>query len=93
MAKGIKTGGRKQGSKNRLTGTVKEMLHLAIKNEIQHLPRTIEMLEPREKVDAIIKLLPYLIPKADQIQTSPGNTMKDTHSFITNIMENMRITT
>lgn len=85
MAKGIKTGGRKRGTKNRLTGTIKEMLHLAVKNEIELLPTLISQLEPKDKFDAILKILPYILPKAEVIPQK-AQTMKEKHSYITSIL-------
>ena len=85
MAKGIKTGGRKQGTRNRLTGTVKEMLHLAVKNEVERLPSLISQLEPKEKIDAILKILPFILPKADIIPQQQ-KTIMDTHAFVTNLL-------
>ena len=39
------------------------MLSDSVANELQSLPDLLNQLEPKEKIDAIIKLLPYLIPK------------------------------
>lgn len=63
MGIGVKTGGRKRGTSNKLTGTVKEMISQFVTNEVQHLPSLLEQLEPKEKAEYIIKLLPYIIPK------------------------------
>lgn len=66
MAKGYKTGGRQKGSKNKVTGTVKEMISKSISKELESLPKLLDQLEPKERMDALIKLLPYLIPKAEK---------------------------
>lgn len=63
MAQGYKTGGRKKGTPNKLTGMVRDMISDSVSKELQSLPYLLDQLEPREKIDAIIKLLPYLIPK------------------------------
>jgi hypothetical protein len=63
MAKGIKTGGRKVGTKNKLSGTTKEMITEIVTKELQKLPGLIEQLESKERIDLIIKLLPYISPK------------------------------
>lgn len=63
MAKGIKTGGRQKGTSNKLTGTIKEMITQFVENEIKHLPGLLNQIEPKEKADLILKLLPYIIPK------------------------------
>lgn len=63
MAKGLKTGGRRKGTSNKLTGTTKEMISQFIENEIQQLPTLLNQMEPKEKAEYIIKLLPYILPK------------------------------
>ena len=63
MAKGFKTGGRKVGTKNKLTGTTKEMIVQIVTNELQRLPLTLDQMEPKERFDVIVKLLPYISPK------------------------------
>ena len=77
MAQGYKTGGRQKGTPNKVTGTVKEMISTAISNELQLLPKLLSQLEPKEKIDAIIKLLPYLIPKV-QSQLKEEQDSKET---------------
>jgi hypothetical protein len=63
MARGIKTGGRKKGTSNKLTGTVKEMITQFVTEELQNLPDLLKNLEPKEKAEYILKLLPYIAPK------------------------------
>lgn len=65
MARGVKTGGRKKGTPNRLTGSMKEMINLAITQELEQLPDLLNELAPKEKADFLVKLLPYVMPKAD----------------------------
>ena len=72
MAKGIKTGGRQKGTSNKLSGTVKEMITQFVTDELQHLPTLLNKLEPKEKAEYIIKLLPYILPKK-----APVDTLKD----------------
>jgi hypothetical protein len=89
MAQGYKTGGRKKGSTNRLSGTVKEMLHLAVKNEIEMLPSLISQLEPKEKIDIILKILPFILPKAD-VTPQKQQTIMEKHAFITSLLNGMQ---
>lgn len=72
MAKGIKTGGRQKGTSNKLSGTVKEMITQFVTDELQHLPTLLNKLEPKEKAEYIIKLLPYIVPKI-----APAESPKD----------------
>lgn len=68
MAKGVKTGGRQKGTSNKLTGTVKEMITQFVTDELQHLPTLLNKLEPKEKAEYIIKLLPYIAPKIAPVE-------------------------
>lgn len=63
MAKGIKTGGRTAGAVNKTTAETKAILQKIVSNELDNLNEMLEQLEPKERLDAIIKLLPYIVPK------------------------------
>lgn len=76
MAKGIKTGGRQKGTSNKLTGTVKEMITQFIENEVRHLPVFLNQMEPKEKADLVLKLLPYIIPKIASVDAPKEKTQR-----------------
>ncbi len=61
--KGKKVGGRTPGAVNKITSEVREMLQLVLTNEISQLEAYLSELTTKDKVDAIIKLMPYLIPR------------------------------
>ena len=61
-----KTGGRVAGTPNRTTAETKEKLLEIVGFQIDNLGSTLEQLEPIEKVNAICKLLPYLIPRQSE---------------------------
>lgn len=67
---GKKFGGRSKGTPNRTTAVTKERLQSLINNEIENLSKLLEQLEPNERVNAIIKLLPYIVPKQNEITTN-----------------------
>lgn len=62
---GRKYGGRKKGTPNKITGTVKEMINKTLTKQLESLPKLLSELSPKERVEVVIKLLPYLIPKMD----------------------------
>lgn len=70
MAIRKKTGGRVVGTPNRTTAETKDILQKIVGKELDKLGKILEQLEPIEKVNAICKLLPYLIPKQSE------NTLK-----------------
>lgn len=71
MAHGFKSGGRKKGSSNKLSGTIKEMITEVVTKELQSMPILLNQMSPREKVDIILKLLPYLTPKVAPVEETP----------------------
>ena len=59
-----KTGGRKKGTPNKMTVTIREQLKKAIEPFLEDMENTInDIVEPKDKVDAIAKILPFIIPK------------------------------
>lgn len=71
MANGFKTGGRQKGTQNKVSGTIKEMISLSIRSELESLPTLLKNLEPKERIDAILKLMAYLVPKANSENDDP----------------------
>lgn len=63
-----KTGGRVKGSLNRDTREIKEFLKSLI-NETQ-IEKDLESLSPLERLNIITKILPYVTPKAIQVEIS-----------------------
>ncbi len=62
-----KTGGRAKGTPNRSTKETKELLQKIVNKEIDNLGEMLEQLEPLERVNAIAKLLPYIVPKQSEL--------------------------
>jgi hypothetical protein len=67
---GKKTGGRAAGTPNRLTKELRTVLRDMIAAELDALPKTLEGLPPKERLDLVIKLLPFCLPK---VQAVNGN--------------------
>ena len=63
MAKGIKTGGRVIGSLNHTSKEVRNIIKEYIDNELLNIEDLLNELQPRERLDFIIKLLPYVLSK------------------------------
>ncbi len=75
MAKGIKTGGRKQGTPNILTREIRAILKGIIAKELETLPATIEKFEPEKRLEIILKLLPYVLPRVETVHMNEGELM------------------
>ena len=63
MAKGFKTGGRELGTPNKTTSELRKVLKYMVDDELQNLQDNINELEPKERIELLIKLLPYVMPK------------------------------
>jgi hypothetical protein len=63
----LKTGGRTKGTLNRSTAETKEILQKIVSTELETIPDLLKQLEPTDRVNAIIKLLPYLVPKQQEM--------------------------
>lgn len=86
--------GTKHGGAYALSGVVKEKLAAFITEQIDNLPRLFMQMEPNEKVQALIRLLPYVTPKMSEraVSASINVTVKDEISKLASSdMENLAI--
>lgn len=58
-----KYGGRQKGTTNKVTADLKEVIKELLSIQINQLPIYIENLSNKDKIDVIIKLIPYVVPK------------------------------
>ena len=71
-----KTGGRVKGTPNKTTQTVRETLYNALRSEIIALPNYFAELPTEERINAIIKLLPYVLPKYSDAEFSSNEDIE-----------------
>ena len=64
---GKKFGGRSKGTLNKSTAETKTLLHNIVGNQLDEVENLLSTLEPKEKLDAIIKLLRYVLPLQSEI--------------------------
>lgn len=62
---GQKFGGRQAGTPNRLTTETREVLKQALQKEIDMLEIHLSSLSPKDRLELLAKLLPFIMPKAD----------------------------
>jgi len=67
-----KTGGRKKGTPNKLTSELRSILKDVLSDELEKLPETLEALQPKERIEMIIKLVPYVLPKVESVKMDRG---------------------
>lgn len=80
MAKGKKTGGRQKGTPNKATAFSKELISEILSDyyDSGQMADDMKALEPKERVDAIIKLAAFVTPKPQSIDMSITEGKKKT---------------
>ena len=63
MPKGVKYGGRKLGTGNKISAELKEVLNEYCMNEFQYLNANIQRLTLSERLVFFTKVLPFVLPK------------------------------
>ena len=64
---GNKYGGREKGTPNRITKELRSLLKDIMYDEIGALQERLDALNPKERVELIIKLMPYALPKVTSV--------------------------
>ena len=93
MAKGYKTGGRQIGTPNKRTEITENIEDMVLK-EFKNIPNYIESLNNKERLEFIIKLLPYAVPKYTQKTISdetPELPIFDQIQIVTSLDEKERL--
>ncbi|MBF2709952.1 hypothetical protein [Flavobacterium soyangense] len=67
--------GRKKGVPNKSTSEARELLQKVLGKELDKLGLLLAKLEPIERVNALAKLLPYILPKQSEITIGPKEEM------------------
>lgn len=55
-----------------LTTELRDTLKTIMQNEIEKLPETLEQLDPRERLNIIYKLMPFVFPKVNTVSATEG---------------------
>ncbi len=65
MARGMKTGGRTEGTPNRITVEVRERISTIIESEFtsESVKKDLDKLDPEKRLKKLIKLLEFTTPK------------------------------
>jgi hypothetical protein len=59
-----------------LTAELRDTLKTIMQNEIEKLPETLEQIEPKERVNIICKLLPFVFPKLNTVSATEGEPLQ-----------------
>ena len=77
MARGFKTGGREIGTPYKTTSELRIALKHIVDDELQILQDNINELQPKERIDLLIKLLPYVMPKVQTVSARDGEPLSN----------------
>ena len=64
---GVKYGGRQKGTPNKLTKELRFVLKDVLYQELEQIQTHLDTLKPKERVELLIKLMPYVLPKVTSI--------------------------
>lgn len=67
---GKKFGGRQKGTPNKLTKELRSVLKDILYEEIDRLPERLNELETKERLELVIKLMPFVFPKVQSVLQS-----------------------
>ena len=74
--------GRPKGAINKSTAETKELIQSVVSKQLENIDELLDKLEPKERIDAVIKLLPFIISKQIALETT-------TNQFFTPIQINL----
>ena len=58
-----------------ITRELRESLKTTFKNEVEKLPQLLSELDAKERVNIIMKLMPYLMPSVKAVHYSEGESL------------------
>jgi hypothetical protein len=64
---GNKYGGRQKNTPNRVTKELRTLLKDILYQELEEIQERLELLKPKERLELLIKLMPYVLPKTTSI--------------------------
>tara|TARA_B110000977_G_scaffold155031_1_gene197148 strand:+ start:231 stop:473 length:243 start_codon:yes stop_codon:yes gene_type:complete len=64
---GNKFGGRQKGTPNRMAKELRVLLKDILYQELEQVQERLELLKPKERLELLIKLMPYVFPKTTSV--------------------------
>ena len=75
MAIGKKTGGRVLGTPNKVTRDLRNSLKNIIFTELENLPELLIKMEAKDRIEFLIKLMPFTLPKVEAVKHDVNEPM------------------
>jgi len=67
---GKKFGGRQKGTPNKLTKELRSILKDVLYEEIDRLPERLDELDTKDRLELLVKLMPFVFPKVQSVSQS-----------------------
>jgi hypothetical protein len=67
-----KTGGRQPGTENKLTKELRTVLKNIMFEELENLPVNLNKLDNKDRIEILVKLIPYVLPKVETVPIDKG---------------------
>lgn len=83
--------GRPKGSKNKTTAQTKVRLQELVSKELDNFDKMLGNLEPKERMEIIIKILPFVLPKQTHLEIEENDTDRFKPITVTLINEPLQI--
>ena len=72
MAKTNNPNGRPKGTPNKVTAELRTILKDFIYSELERLPEYFETIETAQRLELLVKLIPYALPKVEAVKDNRG---------------------
>jgi hypothetical protein len=82
-----KTGGRKPGTSNKITSSIRDRIYKLVSDNMDIIEADINGLDAEKRVDAYIKLLPYVSPKL--LPVAEEQQKKQNNSALNNTLDKL----
>ena len=66
------SGTSKSGTPNKTTKEIRNVLKGVINNELENIQSLLNEMQPKERLEVVIKLIPYVLPKIEIVKPSYG---------------------
>lgn len=63
-----KTGGRKANTPNKVNAQSKEVIQNLVNSEVLKIPDLLDKLKPKDRLEIIIKLIGFVVPKQTKVE-------------------------
>ena len=74
--------GRPKGTPNKTSTEIKQTLNDILCNEIEAIPERLTQLSDKDRLDIVIKLLPYILPKQKELEITNDITKMNLPDYI-----------